>query len=199
MCEPFMLSKTGLTTADHQRLTIERYDALIAARLPVQVMPVLQGYAPSEYVAHLMAYGKRIAPGQWVGVGSVCKRNGQPERIVEVLDAVLSAMNLKLHGFGVKSTALRHPGVRSMLHTADSMAWSDAARKVAHRHIRALERAWGRKVKPAEARAHYDAIGVRCPNPNDWRLARRFAEHVQSIAITAAEPWQIPLFEGLAA
>ena len=29
MCEPFMLAKTGLTIANHQRLTIERYDALL--------------------------------------------------------------------------------------------------------------------------------------------------------------------------
>ncbi|MFM2006610.1 MAG: Sinorhizobium phage phiLM21, partial [Pseudomonadota bacterium] len=31
MCEAFMLQKTGLTIADHQRLTIERYDALVEA------------------------------------------------------------------------------------------------------------------------------------------------------------------------
>ena len=29
MCEPQMLAKTGLTVADHQRLTIERYDDLL--------------------------------------------------------------------------------------------------------------------------------------------------------------------------
>ena len=28
MCEPWMLAKTGLTIDEHQRLTIERYDAL---------------------------------------------------------------------------------------------------------------------------------------------------------------------------
>src|SRR5690349_17785232 len=30
MCEPFILEKTGLTVAEHQRLTIERYDELLA-------------------------------------------------------------------------------------------------------------------------------------------------------------------------
>ncbi len=35
MCEPGMLRRTGLTIADHQRLTIERYDALLAARCDV--------------------------------------------------------------------------------------------------------------------------------------------------------------------
>ena len=36
--------------------------------------------------------------------------------------------DLKLHGFGVKMTSLMHPGVREMLYSADSMAWSFAAR-----------------------------------------------------------------------
>jgi hypothetical protein len=44
MCESFVLERTGLTVADHQRLTIERFDAILAAgtgRVPL--MPVLQG------------------------------------------------------------------------------------------------------------------------------------------------------------
>src|SRR5690348_11963618 len=41
MCEPFMLAKTGLTLAEHQRLTLERYDALVAEALPFPIMPVL--------------------------------------------------------------------------------------------------------------------------------------------------------------
>lgn len=81
MCEPFMLDCTGLDTAAHQRLTIERYDALVAEHTGVYILPVLQGYAPAEYVAHLAQYGARLAPGAWVGVGSVCKRNGDPAAI----------------------------------------------------------------------------------------------------------------------
>jgi hypothetical protein len=37
--------------------------------------------------------------------------------------------DLRLHGFGVKQTALLHPGVRELLATADSMAWSYHARR----------------------------------------------------------------------
>ncbi|MGN6144422.1 MAG: DUF7221 family queuine tRNA-ribosyltransferase-like protein [Mesorhizobium sp.] len=132
MCEPFMLAKTGLTIADHQRLTIERYDQLIAelegADFPV--MPVLQGYAAEDYAAHLRVYGDRLSPGMWVGVGSVCKRNGSPARIAEVLSAIAAIRpDIRLHGFGIKQTSLAHAGVRSLLATADSMAWSFAARK----------------------------------------------------------------------
>ena len=131
MCEPHMLAITGLTIADHQRLTIERYDALMACDLGgVYLMPVLQGYTPADYVRHLEMYGDRLAHGAWVGVGSVCKRNGDPAAIEEVLLAIKRRRpDLRLHGFGIKTTALRSPIVRALLWTADSMAWSFAARK----------------------------------------------------------------------
>lgn len=171
MCEPFMLAKTGLTVADHQRLTIERYDDLVAAldalfggKCPFPVLPVLQGYAPADYARHVVAYGDRLKPGMWVGVGSVCKRNGQPEKIVDVLWAIKAVRpDLNLHGFGVKLTALLHAGVRAMLATADSMAWSVAAR-------------WEGRDR------------------NSWLEARAFADRVIAAAALPGEPWQIPLF-----
>lgn len=170
MCEPFMLAKTGLTIADHQRLTIERYDALVAeldrlfdGECPFPVMPVLQGYAPEDYVRHIQMYGNRQKAGMWVGVGSVCKRNGKPESIVEVLTAIHRIRpDLLLHGFGVKTTALTHPGVRDLLATADSMAWSFAARRQ------------GR-------------------DGNSWREAKAFSDKVHNIASTIVDAWQMPL------
>lgn len=39
-----------------------------------------------------------------------------------------TASDLRLHGFGVKTTALRNSYVMGALHTADSMAWSFGAR-----------------------------------------------------------------------
>jgi hypothetical protein len=130
MCEAWMLEKTGLTIPEHQRLTIERYDAITACDTGgVYILPVLQGYAPSDYVRHIRMYGDRLRPGMWVGVGSVCKRNGDPSAIEEVLLAIKrERQDLRLHGFGVKITALRSSLVRELLYTADSMAWSFAAR-----------------------------------------------------------------------
>jgi hypothetical protein len=151
MCEPFMLGKTGLSLEDHQRLTIQRYDELMAENPPVPVMPVLQGYTPQEYARHIQDYGDRLSYGAWVGVGSVCKRQGSPREVLRVLTAIRKQRpDLRLHGFGVKTTALLHSGVRDALHTADSMAWSFAARK--------------------EGR-----------NPNDWREAMRFSNKIGSI------------------
>jgi hypothetical protein len=129
MCEPFILEKTGLTIPDHQRLTIERYDALLRAETGVYIMPVLQGYEPLDYVTHIRMYGNRLAFGAWVGVGSVCKRNGDPRAIEEVLLAIHSERpDLRLHGFGLKSTALKSGIVDELLYSADSMAWSYQAR-----------------------------------------------------------------------
>jgi hypothetical protein len=151
MCEPFMLAKTGLTLIEHQRLTIERYDDLASEDLPVPVMPVLQGFHPSDYARHVRDYGDRLARGMWVGVGSVCKRQGDPAAIYRVLSSIKDARpDLRLHGFGVKATSLMHCGVRELLETADSMAWSFAARKA------------GR-------------------SPNDWREAKAFSDGIEAI------------------
>jgi len=130
MCEPFVLERTGLTVADHQRLTIERYDALIACDTAgVPIMPVLQGYDPADYANHVRQYGDRLTAGMWVGVGSVCKRNSNPGSIVAVLEAIHDVRpDLQLHGFGIKKTALHNGRVRELLASADSMAWSFAAR-----------------------------------------------------------------------
>lgn len=168
MCEPFMLAKTGLTIADHQRLTIERYDALRACGLPFPIMPVLQGFAPSDYVQHVVDYGDRLTAGMWVGVGSVCKRNGSPDQVSAVLWAIKrSRPDLRLHGFGVKLTSLEHPGVRDLLYSADSMAWSFSARKQRR-------------------------------NGNCWTEAKRFSDRVTAAASQAFRPWQLPLMRSAA-
>lgn len=150
MCEPWILQKTGLSVPKHQQLTVERYDALLADGTDgVYVLPVLQGFAP-KYIDHIRLYGHRLAHGQWVGVGSVCKRNGDPNAVAAVLLAIKGDRpDLLLHGFGLKTTALASPLVRSLLHTADSMAWSFHARKQ------------GR-------------------NANDWREAKAWADSITS-------------------
>jgi hypothetical protein len=152
MCEPMMLARTGLTIRDHQRMTIVRYDELLEAEPGVTIIPVLQGYAPSDYVEHVRQYGFRLGEGAWVGVGSICKRNGDPAAVLAVLRAIKAERpDLLLHGFGLKKTALRHPEIVELLHTADSMSWSYAARR-------------------------------RGGGQNDWRKARAFAAAIEGVA-----------------
>jgi hypothetical protein len=149
MCEPFIVERTGLSVEEHQRRTVERYDALMTEDTAgVYILPVLQGFAPSDYVRHLSMYGDRLAHGAWVVVGSVCKRNGDPQQVAGVLLEIRRARpDLRLHGFGVKTTSLAHPLVRSLLETADSMAWSFHAR-------------------------------INKRNGNDWREAKRWTENI---------------------
>ncbi len=125
MCEDFMLERTQMDIRTHQQLTVSRYVEL--RRLVGDIaMPVLQGYAPEDYAVHARMYGQRLLrDGTWIGVGSVCKRQGNPSAIAEVLDAIHAERpDLRLHGFGIKLTALADARVRDRLYSADSMAWS---------------------------------------------------------------------------
>jgi hypothetical protein len=150
MCEPLILQKTGLTVPDHQRLTIERYVQL-AELTDAYIMPVLQGFSPESYASHVRQYGALLQRGQWVGVGSVCKRNGHPRQIEDVLLAIKSERSdLRLHGFGIKLTALSSVTVRSLLYSSDSMAWSFAGRckRDGSEHDPRLALAYAAKVEP---------------------------------------------------
>lgn len=131
MCEPWMLEKTGHTVREHQRLTVERFDQITECDTGgIPILPVLQGYDPTDYANHLKAYGARLPAGAWVGVGSICKRNARPEAILGVLYAIKQERpDLRLHGFGLKKTALDDPRIVGLLHSADSLAWSYAARR----------------------------------------------------------------------
>jgi hypothetical protein len=131
MCEPHMIARTGLSIVQHQELTIERYDGLRGCDLGgVYLLPVLQGQVPEGYAEHVRAYGERLPIGAYVGVGSICRRNGRPEEIVGILEAILAVRpDLRLHGFGLKTTSLCNASVRERLHSADSMSWSFAARR----------------------------------------------------------------------
>lgn len=159
MCETHMLKKTGLTIPDHQRLTIERYDALLPLMPPgLYLMPVLQGYSVEDYTRHIDMYGTRLGRGYYVGVGSVCKRNGDVRQIELILTAIYRKRpDLYLHGFGIKTTSLSSSIVRALLHSADSMAWSFAARKQ------------GRDA-------------------NDWREAAKFVRQIENMPIELRLP-----------
>lgn len=133
MCESFILQKLGRTVEQHQKMTLERYKKLLASMSKVNcrtlILPILQGYHPDEYLNHLSMYGNLIEPHAWVGVGSVCKRNANPESVFDVLDAIKKERpDLRLHGFGVKKTCLQEAFIVDRLFSSDSMAWSFAAR-----------------------------------------------------------------------
>jgi hypothetical protein len=128
MCEPFILEITGKTLQEHQELTVKSYLEL-SQWSDVPILPVLQGFCPEDYVRHVKMYGEHLKPEQWVGVGSVCKRNGNPDSIEDVLLSIKRERpDIKLHGFGLKLQAISRGTIQSLLHSSDSMAWSSAGR-----------------------------------------------------------------------
>lgn len=128
MCEPGMLRKTGHSVAKHQALTVQNYLDLVDLGM-TKVFPVLQGWTLPDYHRHIELYadsGVYLDALPLVGIGSVCRRQGEDE-ISTILHAMATEGLNNLHGFGVKLQGLDKGGC--CLRSADSMAWSYAARR----------------------------------------------------------------------
>ncbi len=128
MCEPFVLSKTGLTVREHQERTVANYLELLRIAPDLPWVPVLQGWEFEDYLRCRQMYasaGVDLASLPLVGLGSVCRR--QNTGMVEELVRHLYAGGIQLHGFGFKLQGLAR--CADVLASADSMAWSYAARK----------------------------------------------------------------------
>jgi hypothetical protein len=130
MCEPPVLARTGGTVVLHQERTVANYLTLREAAPEVPWIPVLQGWTVGDYLRCCDLYERRgvaLDTLPTVGVGTVCRRQSGKEGAAIVTR--LAAEGLRLHGFGFKITGLRAVG--DQLASADSMAWSYAARRQA--------------------------------------------------------------------
>jgi hypothetical protein len=128
MCEPAMLARTGLDVDRHQALTVDNYCLLrqLAPQLPF--LPVIQGWHLRDYLACVDRYttnGVDLTGVPLVGLGSVCRRQATSE--IAAIVAELATVGLRLHGFGVKRHGLAR--YADHLDSADSLAWSYAARR----------------------------------------------------------------------
>ncbi|WP_214327904.1 deazapurine DNA modification protein DpdA family protein [Nonomuraea sediminis] len=187
MCEPFILAKTGLTVAEHQRRTVENFVTLTAlweeqgAPGDCPVMPVIQGWQLDDYLRCVELYeqhGVRLAKDYpVVGVGSVCRRQGTAE-IGEIF-RTLARLDLPLHGFGVKIAGLRQYG--RWLTSADSMAWSFQGRRTptacgssTHKNeanCQSFALTWLQRVWKAAARPQWDQRDLfEVPEPVETEL-----------------------------
>lgn len=129
MCEPFMVAKTGLSVAEHQRRTVENYLALRNLAPDLPFIPVLQGWELSDYLQCADMYraaGIDLAAESVVGLGSVCRRQATGEATA-IVRTLAQDRGLRLHGFGFKVLGLRTCG--RYLTSSDSMAWSYDARR----------------------------------------------------------------------
>jgi len=171
MCEPFILARTGLRVAEHQCRTVANYTHLRDLAPDLPIVPVVQGWTVDDYRRCVDLYAAPVSRGgagldlsrvPLVGVGSVCRRQS-----TAVAERILTALHergvTRLHGFGIKVLGLRRYG--HLLASADSMAWSYAARRAGRplpgctRHIncancRRYAYAWYTDVSTALHAAH---------------------------------------------
>lgn len=129
MCEPHMLAHTGLSIDTHQKLTVDNLLELRSLRPAAPVVPVLQGWDLNDYLACIDLYrdaGVDLFTEPLVGLGTVCRRQHTQEAAGIIQH--LADLGLRLHGFGLKMTAVLATG--DLLTSCDSMAWSLNARKL---------------------------------------------------------------------
>jgi hypothetical protein len=120
---------THRSVDDHLRLTVANLVQLRELAPDLPFIPVLQGYALADYehCADLYAAaGIDLTSEPLVGLGSVCRRQATGE-IHDITQALHQRGITRLHGFGVKTLGLARYG--HLLTSADSMAWSDDARR----------------------------------------------------------------------
>ncbi len=130
MCEPAILARTGLTVREHQDRTIASYLQLTSLAPHLPFIPVLQGWTLTDYLHCVRLYrdaGVDLTQQPLTGLGSVCRRQSTTQ--IAAIVTTLALAGIRLHGFGIKTTGLRRYG--HLLASADSMAWSYAARRTA--------------------------------------------------------------------
>ena len=153
MCEPHvigMLQDMGKEASIriHQRKSVERYKQIVVEAerqgLKVPVMPVLQGWEVEDYIEHwnwlcavnrqlgrkgktVEAFGWNHNQPRWIGVGSTCKRNKNPEVVSQILDALpwdfINSYDVRIHLFGYKTTGLKSDRIKDRIYSADSFAY----------------------------------------------------------------------------
>jgi hypothetical protein len=141
MCEPIVINGgrigpvvfagTGLSVAEHQRRTVLNYALLRDLAPDLPIIPVVQGDTEDAYLRCVDLYrsliGLDLTAVPLVGVGSVCRRQGTAEA-GRILAALHRRGMRRLHGVGFKTLGLFAHG--HLLTSADSLAWSDTARKL---------------------------------------------------------------------
>jgi hypothetical protein len=194
MCEPIVIAGgragrlrfagTRLTVAGHQRRTVASLAHLRALAPDLWWLPVLQGYTVAEYLACAGMYaaaGIDLTAEPLVGLGSVCRRQATGEAH-QIITALHQRGITRLHGFGVKILGLARYG--HLLTSADSLAWSEDAR----RRARPMPGCPAHRPGcPPRCRAHH----ANCAN------CLRYALHWRTAKVLAAA--SIPCTEGAAA
>lgn len=132
-CEPELLKKHNRSVRQHIDMTVENHchllDLLPDYDIDATPIPVLQGWSVEDYLYCIDLFRERGLITEYMAIGSVCRRTGVNEirRIIISIKDNLPA-GTKLHGFGVKLTALYDMTIWKALYSVDSGAWDYVAR-----------------------------------------------------------------------
>jgi len=132
-CEPQLLKKHDLTAKQNIQRTVDNHivlmDLLSEYQIISQPVPVIQGWQKEDYLNCIDAFNDAGLLSDYMAIGSVCRRttiSNIREIVVAIRDAISSWT--KLHGFGVKLTALSDLAIWNALYSVDSGAWDYTAR-----------------------------------------------------------------------
>ena len=122
-CEPSIRAKWNFTPREAQTKTNENTIEL-NDKFQAGVASVVQGYELSDYLENLDLVKERGLLTERLGIGTLCRR-GQNEQITEIVKAIYDNVPgwIKLHGFGMKISALRTEASQ-YLYSTDSSAWA---------------------------------------------------------------------------
>lgn len=129
MVEEKALCRSGLDVLTHQQYTVENFLELRGTSRQVPWIPVIQGQTVDDYRRHIDMYldaDVNLFKEPLVGVGSVCRR---PDVEAAGIFEALTREGLRsMHGFGVAKESLYLSC--HLLASADSLAWSEGARRL---------------------------------------------------------------------
>ncbi len=132
-CEPQLLKKHNLTVKQNINRTVDNHlsllDILPKYCINSEPVPVIQGWKKEDYLSCIDAFNEQGLMNNYMAIGSVCRRTALDnirEIVISVRDNVPSWV--KLHGFGLKLTALKDLAIWKALYSTDSGAWDYVAR-----------------------------------------------------------------------
>lgn len=126
-CEPWGRLKTPVKDRIQQTVdaAVELLEVPYLGDYGIQPVSVIQGWTVQDYLSCVDQLRERDALTDLMAVGSCCKRTDVRD-VFEIARAVRSALpsRIRLHFFGLKTTALADAEFREIAYSVDTSAWT---------------------------------------------------------------------------
>lgn len=133
-CEPEVRNQLGLTVEQLQHRTlvdhINMMEQLDRRSIQGEPVAVLQGWAAEDYLEAIDAYKDHGLITDRIAIGTLCTRPN-PQVIQTIGRRIASNLpsRCEIHGFGVKTPALREPDALRIFDSIDTLAWDQNIRQ----------------------------------------------------------------------